>query len=375
MTARLPSDLLNRSAEESARLLALSYLGQIERAQAVLADPGHTEALHDFRVGLRRLRSSTRAYRSQLEGSMTKKMERRLRNLSLVTNGSRDTEVQLDWLRKQVDRVAADDIQGVSWLIGRLEGRKYETLDPAVAQVGRRFLKAAAKLRPRLATLRVELGPDHPKKSPSFGQVTGNLVQHQVARLRDDLARIHGAANAKEVHRARISIKRLRYLLEPVARRAPRARDLVRHLKDAQDLLGNVHDMHVLSGEITSSIAALAASASDPAPEPTRGLQTLERLATEQAAAAFESFEAAWGGERARRFLTRAGELGRSLTEGLTRVSPDTASPKPARAVEAPPISGKEGPPRHDLRPVELASARGAGTDPLFPHPGCSSGS
>ncbi len=348
MTARLPSDLLNRSAQESARLIALSHLDQVERAQAALADPQHAEALHDFRVGLRRLRSCTRAYRSQLEGSTTKKMEGRLRELSLATNVGRDTEVQLDWLRKQVDRVAADDLQGLSWLIGRLEGRKYETLDPATAQVARRFLKVAGKLRPRLATLRVELGAGHREKHPSFGEVTGNLVQHQVARVGEDLARLHDASNVKEVHKARISIKRLRYLLEPVARHATRARGLIKRLKEGQDLLGNLHDMHVLSEEIARSIAALSGSSADPASGPLHGLRTLERLATEQTTAAFERFRASWSGERARRFLARADELGRSLVEGPTTVGRDAARLKLAdsRSAEAPPIPEKEGPAR-----------------------------
>lgn len=345
MTARLPSDLLDRSAEESSRLLALSYLNQIEGAQARLADPRDAEALHDFRVGLRRLRSSTRAYRSQLRGSVTKKMRQRLRKLTLASNAGRDTEVQLDWLRKQAEQLGPEDTQGLSWLIGRLEGRKYETVDPATAEVGRRFVKAATKFRPRLGTLRVEIGAGHREKHPSFGQVTGELIRQQAAHLPDDLERVREAANVEEAHKARIGIKRLRYLLEPVARRTSRARALITRLKEAQDLLGHLHDMHVLSGEIASSIAALAASPPGSVSGPQRGLHALERLASEEAAAAFESFSALWGGERGRRFLMRAGELGTSLADGPTRVTDDTPrlSLTRSRRVKAPPSIGEEG--------------------------------
>jgi CHAD domain-containing protein len=316
MSSRLPSDLLERSPQESARLLALSYLDQIDHAQARLADPQDTEALHDFRVGLRRLRSVTRAYRSQLKGSVTRKMRQRLRRLTLATNAARDTEVYLEWLRKQGEGLGAEDIQGISWLIGRLEGRKYETIDPSTAAVGRRFVKAAGKLRPRLASLRVQLGGGQHEKPRSFGQVTGELIQQQAIQLGADLELVHERADVEEAHSARISIKRLRYLLEPIARRAPRARGLITRLKEAQDLLGSMHDMHVLSTEIASSIAALSKSRADRVPAALHGLRTLERLCTEQEGAAFEGFLSIWGSDRAGRFLTRADDIGRELAQG-----------------------------------------------------------
>ena len=67
---RLPPDLLDRSAQESSRLLALSYLDQIDDAHRRLSDPLASGGLHDFRVGLRRLRSALRAYRAHLKGSV-----------------------------------------------------------------------------------------------------------------------------------------------------------------------------------------------------------------------------------------------------------------------------------------------------------------
>ena len=218
-------------------------------------------------------------------------------------------------------------MQGLFWLIGRLEGRKGERIEPATAEVGRRFGKAAIKFRRRLGTLRVEIGTGPGKRQLTFGQVTGELVQQQAAQLGDALERVHEAANFKEGHRARISIKRLRYLLEPVARRASRARGLVTRLKEAQDFLGTMHDMHVLSEEIASSLATVSGSNPDRLSGSECGLRTLERLAREQAAAAFESFDGLWGGDRASRFLVRADEIGRSLRKG------------PAGAQEAPPTA------------------------------------
>jgi CHAD domain-containing protein len=326
MAVRLPSDLLERSAQESSRLIALSYLDQIERARKRLTDSRDAEALHDFRVGLRRLRSCTRAYRVQLEGSVTKKMRQRLRKLTRATNTGRDAEVHLAWFRKQSERLGTEDMQGLFWLIGRLEERKHETLDQAAAEVGQQFGKAATKLRQRLGTLQVAIGTGPRKKQATFGQVTGELIQQQTAVLAADLERVREAANVREAHRARISIKRLRYLLEPVARHTPRARGLVTRLKEAQDLLGTLHDMHVLSEEITSSLVILSQNP-DRLSGSESGLRTLGRLAQEEAAAAFGSFDRLWGADGASRFLTRVEETAKSLMKAPAKTQDDHHPP------------------------------------------------
>jgi CHAD domain-containing protein len=319
MTVRLPSDLMARSADEAARILALSYLRQIEQARTRLEDPEDREALHDFRVGIRRLRSCIRAYRPQLKRSLNQKSEQSLRKLMRATNAGRDTEVQLTWLRTQGERLQSEDTQGLFWLIGRLEGRKFETLDPVTAKVGGQFSKTAGKLRRRLSTREVEIEPGPGKRDPTFGQVTGQAIGQHVARLKENLQQIVGAEDAKQVHRTRVAVKRLRYLLEPVARRNPRTRDLVARLKEAQDRLGELHDMHVLSDEIASALETLASS--HPGHQAERGLRTLEQLAREQATVTFNRFNSTWGGDRADRILDRANEIGGSLREESTKVT------------------------------------------------------
>jgi CHAD domain-containing protein len=313
MTTRLPIDLLDRSAAESSRLLALTYLDEIGRAERRLADPLDTEALHDFRVALRRLRSCTRAYRTELQGSVSKQMRRRLRKLTLATNSSRDAEVRLGWLRNQAERLGPEHTQGLAWIIGRLEGRKYETLDAATANVGRRFTTVAARLRPRLGILRIEIRRGRGSERPSFRQVTGGLICRQAAELAEALKAVRTAENMEEAHQARIAVKRLRYLLEPLGRRAVGIKGLTAQLKGLQDLLGHLHDMHVMSEEIASSLMALSRSPAESLSGAESGLRALEKLAKEQEAAAFASFEAHWVDQRGSRFFARADELGRTL--------------------------------------------------------------
>ena len=81
------------------------------------------------------------------------------------------------------------------------------------------------RLRRALGVLRIELDTGRGQRLETFGEVAGELVRQHVARLQIDLTRIAGPADVEQVHRARINIKRLRYLLEPLARRNRRALD------------------------------------------------------------------------------------------------------------------------------------------------------
>jgi CHAD domain-containing protein len=329
MSVRLPSDLLRRSAEEGSRLVALTYLDEIGLADRRLADPQDSEALHDFRVGLRRLRSCTRAYRSQLKGSVTKKLRRRLRDLTLATNPGRDIEVQLEWLHRQVTRLGPGETEGMAWLIGRLEGRRYESIDQVTAEIGRRFLKTAGKLRPRLGTFQMEVRTGREPKPASFGEVTGQLVQGIAGELSECLEAVGSPEQVSEAHSARIRAKRLRYLLEPLSRRVAGAKTLVGRLKQLQDLLGQVHDMQVIIQEIESSLTALSRGAPDRPLAAKPGLEALRHLASEEAGVSFARFQADWSHDRAARFLSRTDELGRTLAGSM----PAEGESSPTRTV------------------------------------------
>ena len=321
MPPRLPSDLLDRSAQEASRLLALSYLDSIDQARTRLDNPLDQEALHDFRVAIRRLRSAVRAYRSELDSSVSGKMRRRLRTLARATNDGRDVEVQLDWLAKQTGGLAPENVPGFYWLVGRLEDRKQKTHDRAIADVARRYDKAGGKLRRGLGVLRIELQTGQGQRLQTFREVTGALARRQVEVVRNDLGRIRDASDAEQAHRTRISLKRLRYLLEPIARRNRRAGALVRRFKEAQDLLGEHHDMHLLSSEIAS---LRTGGSNSTLSELDNGLAALGRLADGAALAAFDRFQSIWGGDLGNRILARAEELGRGLEEPVPIASQES---------------------------------------------------
>jgi CHAD domain-containing protein len=355
---RLPSDVLRRTAEEGSRLLALAYLDEIGLAERRLADPQNPEALHDFRVGLRRMRSCIRAYRPHLKGSLSKKVQGRLRQLTLSTNPGRDIEVQLDWLHRQAERLGPGETEGLAWLIGRLEGRKYESLDRVTDEIGQEFVKGTAKLRRRLGTFWMAVRTGREAKPLLFGEATGRLIQNAATELSERLKLVSRPEQESEAHAARISAKRLRYLLEPLSHRTAGAKALVGRLKQLQDVLGHLHDMQVLSQEIDSTLTALPRAAADRPIVARPGLEVLLRLAIHEAASSFSSFQTDWTNDRAARFLLRADELGKMLagTAPAERViAPSGGTPRPEE-------NGKSAPdgPRPDEASLIGSGGRGA---------------
>jgi CHAD domain-containing protein len=250
--ARLPPDLLDLPARRGARLVTRDLLARARSASRRVGAPDDAEALHDFRVTLRRLRSWARAYRAHLGKSVPKRSRRALQDLAAATNAGRDAEVQLVWVQGASQGWGADRLPGVAWLTGRLEERRDQAYHRALRRVASRFQGLEQTLRTRL---RRGSGDD----TERFGHVTASLLQAHAAALRDRLAEITQAADEPAIHAARIAAKRLRYLLEPLRRYREEAGPLIDRLRELQDLLGELHDLHLLGAEVVTSAAPEAA--------------------------------------------------------------------------------------------------------------------
>ncbi|HYO13892.1 MAG TPA: CHAD domain-containing protein [Thermoanaerobaculia bacterium] len=253
------SPLLSRPPEEGARILALHFLDQAAEAWPRLADKSDTEALHDFRVALRRLRSCLRAYRHPLEGSLPKKLLKKLRRLAQATNPGRDTEVQIEWLRGRGRHLSSYHRAGLTWLLGRMEARMQAAYDEMESELKQEFLDAESELRRRLSVYRTEVRLDGSGSQTTLAEVTAEILREHVRELEEHLARVETVEDEEEAHEARIAAKRARYLLEPLAHEIPGAGPLVKRFKAFQDLLGDLHDAHVLETELAQAVEEAAA--------------------------------------------------------------------------------------------------------------------
>jgi CHAD domain-containing protein/CYTH domain-containing protein len=309
---RIDARTVDLSAEEGARVVALGLLSEASEAADRLVSGGDEEVLHDFRVALRRLRSALRAFRPWLEGSVRPRREKTLKKIARSTNEARDAEVQLAWL--QTNRVAlASERQrvGLDLLVERFEARARGGPDPA--RVAERYRRAAEKLQRRLRTYERDVDAVA-VAGTSFGGVLAALVGDQAQALRERMVAIRGASDQEGVHRARIEGKRLRYLLEPLrGHRHADASESIEHLKRLQNVLGDLHDSHVLAGDLREALVDAAAErarqlhaivfsgdASDAAmrdlrpKSPRAGLLALARLVRERRDALNADLEREW---------------------------------------------------------------------------------
>lgn len=251
--------LLSRTPEEGARLLALSFLDQAAAAWPRVHDPEDTEALHDFRVALRRLRSSLRSYRPWLEESLPKKLLKRLRRVAQSTGPGRDTEVQIEWLRGRSRHLSSYHRAGLQWLLARLESRMRGAYSEMEDELAREFEKVEEGLRRRLSVFQTEVHLDGSRHKATLGDVTARILHEEIAELEKHLSKVSSPEDQEEAHEARIQAKRIRYLLEPVAGEIPGAPPIVKRFKAVQDILGELHDAHVLETELAESLETAAA--------------------------------------------------------------------------------------------------------------------
>lgn len=329
-------ELLPRPAEEAVRRLALALLDRARETSAHLADPDDAEALHDFRVAIRRLRSTLRAYRPFLAGSLPKKPRRRLRDLAEATNAGRDAEVQLAWLAEVRPSLRRHERRGHDWLVARLAARRDTAYRKLERELARDFARCDEKLRGRLARYRIELQLDEGWHPEPFAQVLGAALADHAAALAAALAEVRSLADERPAHAARIAAKRLRYLLDPFADDDAESRELAKRLRALQDLLGELNDAHLLAAEVGSAIAVAAAeragrlhelalSGDEAAPRMRRELRSNERpglLALTRSLAArreklFAQLAREWLGERGGDFFRTAERLARDLSTSV----------------------------------------------------------
>lgn len=245
---------LHRVLDQAARLAAAE--------NAAINEPLHaepyaldSEAVHDFRVALRRLRSWMRAFHPFLEDTVRPGVERRLSRLARIAGTARDLEVQSQWLLALPPTTPPLALAAARWL----EARNAEAYASARRKLAKRvnddLPKLAAKLQNQLRHYVLDIDVDAPVHERALGTAMAPLLREHRVAVTASLAMVRSREQLAAVHAARIEVKRLRYLLEAlddVSRSAPTHG---RRLARLQDVFGELHDAQVLSECIVGAIA------------------------------------------------------------------------------------------------------------------------
>ncbi|UCG85703.1 MAG: CHAD domain-containing protein [Gemmatimonadota bacterium] len=210
------------------------------------------EALHDFRVSVRRLRTYLGAYRSFLPKSLGKRARKELGRLISATNRGRDDEVQLRWLDRQLEHKNLPKLtqQGYALVRGDFDAAPFNSDSEELASVIHGFSTVEHRLRGHLSQPLRTIRLTDAGKSLSFAAATGEIVREMSTKLGERLAAIESLGQEKRLHRTRLAAKRLRYVLEPVRLLVTGGRTAVTRLKGLQDVLGDLHDLQVLEQRV-----------------------------------------------------------------------------------------------------------------------------
>ena len=300
----LPNDLLRRDAEAAVRLIALDLVSQARAAALRCLDPGDREGLHDFRVAIRRLRSTLSAWKGLLRGVVGKRDRRTLAGFQKRTGASRDAEVALEWLAEQVEALEPKHRSGVEWVAARLRSAADVPSDDANRAVCSEFTEWADGFVPRMA---------HGTPERSAGSPYAEALAERLDRIAHRLeARVDGVGDDRKPgsHRVRIACKRLRYLVEPVRAESEVAVSLVDRCKRLQDVLGTLNDANVLDDLLKGYIDGKSSASES-------GVLELRRLNAARAEISYQSFRLDWlEGGGMRTLLDEAAALARQLRGG-----------------------------------------------------------
>jgi hypothetical protein len=271
-------------------------------------------------------------------------VQRSLRRLGRDTNEGRDAEVRLAWIARERKALPREERKGSRNAVRQLKAMREKGYARARGRVQKDYTRAAERLVKRLEKLE--------PAGPSLAELIPPLIRRQAAELEVRLSAVSGE-DREGAHGARIAGKRLRYLIEPIAKESSETRLLLERLKTLHGLLGKINDLYLVLDTLDEEIATLARAEArrlrklahrpskngdeppGPRSEALVGLESLAALARSQKDVLFAELDRYWLGGRGRRFFRDTEALAQALV-GSTASTPElegAAVPKrsPAR--------------------------------------------
>ena len=266
-------------------------------------------------------------------------------------------------MKDQLDPAGSRQRSGVAWLVERLEQRKGKAdrrLDRAVARI---WPSLRPRLKQELRSYRLTVRVDKIARGHTAAPALGRQILQLAGELETRLTAIHTIGQQDAAHAARIQVKRLRYMLEPLEHQLEGTSAVVRRLRTLQDLLGDLHDAQAFIADLaeyreraadehlkrqrkrrgwrTTPVRGGERQEEDPRP----GLLALHQALVDRNQAAYRQLEAHWLKGAAEPLFAQVTELGQSLVNDdrdnleierkyLLRSIPPAARVAPALQIE-----------------------------------------
>ena len=275
--------------------LAASARRLLSHLPAVVTDDD-PEAIHQARVGTRRIRSTLRTVRKLLEPDWNERLRSELKWLADLLGEVRDADVLEGRLERRVAALPEGDQAAGRRLWAHLAGQRADAhaalLDALAGPRAARLLDdvIAAVQAPALTE----------RADEPAAEVLPALVAKDHKKLRKRIRKAGQDPDDGTLHKIRIRAKRTRYAAEaatPVAGKP--ARRLAKAAEDLQDLIGDQHDAVMAEGWLRET----ADQARRPTLVPAGELIAAERAAAAQGRATWRSAAARTTGKKATSWL------------------------------------------------------------------------
>ncbi|WP_230532670.1 CYTH and CHAD domain-containing protein [Microvirga roseola] len=269
----------NATCAEAFQVIARSCLSQMVRNEDLVRQTQESAALHQMRVGLRRLRAAMSLFKNQLlTDPESAAIKDNLRWAGQALGTARDLDVFLERLRSmddaghdgtQVEEVEQRRAQAYRELLETLESRRFMDV----------VLQAAAWIEAGAWAVSDDPGLEEARERPARDFAAGELSRRfkRICKLGRNLREL----SDEERHELRIRIKKLRYGAEffaslfPSGKAQKRRKKLSGVLEDLQEMLGELNDLAV-GGSLAPSL---------PGPSPEHTERRREKLLDKSEAA------------------------------------------------------------------------------------------
>lgn len=243
---------LELPAAHGAASQVLALMPRVDEALARLQAGEDPEALHDFRVAVRRLRAWLRGFESVV--AVRSGTRRRMRTLARRTNAARDAEAAYALLQLVARSLPSRSRGAVRSLEAELGAEIAAATARIARRAGRRWRRVSMRLRRELMDRQPATGIER-----GFGTAWAEALEAALGKALDRRAAAVEAAEADDVHRYRIALKRLRYLVEPLADSVPAAAAAAKQTKRVQEITGTINDLQNFLARLERRARDLAA--------------------------------------------------------------------------------------------------------------------
>lgn len=222
-----------------------SQLRILESEESAVIEGKDPEALHRFRVALRKSRAVLAEFKPWLIPEMIH-LRQQMTAIARVTGDCRDADVFMESLAQDQVAMPPDFHPGMERLQRQLQIRRRSAHQEVVAMIQSASYQALKSdwrqwlEQPAVEWLSVT-------QLSSLKKLLRDRIHHRVNKVAGTLARLKQGSAEEEIHAFRIMCKKLRYLLEftAIERGDKKVDKAIQVLKRFQNYLGEYHDAGV----------------------------------------------------------------------------------------------------------------------------------